>query len=301
MKGEFMMNKLIGLFSYLLLIGLSTGAAFAADKVYFYHTDPAGTPIAMSNSTGAIAWKATYKPFGEEHSINPATIENNERFVGKEKDKETGLQYFGARYMKDKIGRFLSPDPVGPVDEKTNKTNYAMLTNPQRLNRYAYALNNPYRYVDPDGLFTITILEYGERSGPTYGAQIAVTGDNGKVARVQGSTWPNPNNPSPGISQGTYDAIYSTTGHRGTTNGVRLENGGEIPTLGPNPAQHNEEYATGVNIHHGYSSSNRGSAGCITIDPNHAPEVWNVLQNGETGTVTITRPAETNNNKTEEE
>ncbi|MCL5022338.1 MAG: RHS repeat-associated core domain-containing protein [Nitrospirae bacterium] len=73
------------------------------------------------------------------------------KFVGKEKDKETGLQYFGARYMKDEIGRFITVDPVGPVDPRTSKTNYAMLANPQRLNRYAYSLNNPYRYVDPDG------------------------------------------------------------------------------------------------------------------------------------------------------
>jgi RHS repeat-associated protein len=73
------------------------------------------------------------------------------RFVGKEKDRETGLQYFGARYMKNEIGRFLSPDPMGPVDPKTNRTNYKMLENPQLLNRYAYSLNNPYRYMDATG------------------------------------------------------------------------------------------------------------------------------------------------------
>jgi RHS repeat-associated protein len=79
------------------------------------------------------------------------TFENNEKFVGKEKDKETGLYYFGARYMKDGTGRFISPDPIGPVDPKTNKANYAMLANPQKLNRYAYSLNNPYKFSDSNG------------------------------------------------------------------------------------------------------------------------------------------------------
>jgi len=111
-------------------------------SLYFYHTDPAGTPLAMTNTSGTVIWKTDYKPFGEEDSIT-GTIENNEKFVGKEKDKETGLYYFGARYLGPKIGRFITVDPAG-IKEKD-------LLNPQKLNRYAYSLNNPYRYVDPDG------------------------------------------------------------------------------------------------------------------------------------------------------
>ncbi len=134
-----------------IVILLYTMNVFAGEKVYFYHTDPAGTPLAMTDSSGNVVWKADYRPFGEEQNINPQTRENDMRFVGKEKDKETGLQYFGARYMKDEIGRFISPDPVGPVDPRRSKTNYKMLENPQMLNRYVYSLNNPYRYLDPNG------------------------------------------------------------------------------------------------------------------------------------------------------
>ncbi len=110
--------------------------------LYFYHTDPAGTALAMTNTSGSVVWKTDYKPFGEEQSIT-GTIENNEKFTGKEKDKETGLYYFGARYLGPKIGRFVTVDPAG-ITEKD-------LLNPQKLNRYAYSLNNPYRYIDPDG------------------------------------------------------------------------------------------------------------------------------------------------------
>lgn len=122
----------------------------AAEKVFFYYADPAGTPLAMTDTNGTVIWRADYKPFGEEQSVTQ-TPENVMKFVGKEKDKETGLYYFGARYMKAEIGRFTSPDPVGPVDPMSSKTNYSVLVNPQKLNRYAYSLNNPYRYVDPDG------------------------------------------------------------------------------------------------------------------------------------------------------
>ena len=45
----------------------------------------------------------------------------------------------------------MAPDPIGPVDSKTGKINDKILTEPQRLNAYAYALNGPGRYVDRDG------------------------------------------------------------------------------------------------------------------------------------------------------
>jgi RHS repeat-associated protein len=125
-------------FAFLLIANLSS----AGQKVYFYHTDAAGTPVAMTDAGGNVVWRADYKPFGEEQAIT-GSVENNEKFVGKEKDKETGLYYFGARYMDAKTGRFVSVDPKG-ITEKD-------LLNPQRLNRYNYSLNNPYRYIDPDG------------------------------------------------------------------------------------------------------------------------------------------------------
>lgn len=64
-------------------------------------------------------------------------------FTGKERDGETGLDFFGARYLSSAQGRFTSPDPL-MASAKTS--------NPQTWNRYAYALNNPLRFVDPDGM-----------------------------------------------------------------------------------------------------------------------------------------------------
>ena len=142
---------------YLAFILILSGISLAAEKVFFVTTDPAGSPVAMRDAaTGSVVWRADYKPFGQEQSVS-GSVENNTRFIGKEKDKETGLDYFGGRYMYDKPGRFISPDPVGPVDPWTGKINMEVLLNPQRLNAYAYGLNNPYRYTDPLGLWTVSI------------------------------------------------------------------------------------------------------------------------------------------------
>lgn len=59
--------------------------------------------------------------------------------------------------MKDKTARFVSVDPVGPVDEKTGKENEVILVNPQKINRYVYTINNPYKYSDPDGKFLMVL------------------------------------------------------------------------------------------------------------------------------------------------
>ena len=66
------------------------------------------------------------------------------KFTGKERDSESGLDNFGARYHASSMGRFMSPDPKMP--------SLKHLLNPQKWNKYAYTLNNPLRYVDPDGL-----------------------------------------------------------------------------------------------------------------------------------------------------
>lgn len=145
------MRKCLKLYGCLITaIFILSSYAFAAEKVFFYYTDPAGTPLAMTDQSGTVVWRTDNKPFGEVQSTT-GSVENNKQFIGKEKDKETGLHNIGVRYMKDEIGRFISPDPVGPVNPRNSKTNYGMLLNPQSLNLYAYGLNNPYRYIDENG------------------------------------------------------------------------------------------------------------------------------------------------------
>ncbi|MES1258527.1 MAG: RHS repeat-associated core domain-containing protein, partial [Acidobacteriota bacterium] len=69
---------------------------------------------------------------------------NKVNFTGKERDAESGLDYFGARYFSGAQGRFTSPDPLLSSGRPWD---------PQSWNRYAYGLNNPLRYTDPTGLY----------------------------------------------------------------------------------------------------------------------------------------------------
>jgi RHS repeat-associated protein len=66
------------------------------------------------------------------------------RYTGKERDAESGLDYFGARYYGSNMGRFMSPDPSGLLTQRP--------ADPQSWNMYAYARNNPLIFIDPTGL-----------------------------------------------------------------------------------------------------------------------------------------------------
>lgn len=70
------------------------------------------------------------------------------QFTGKERDAETGLDYFGARYYGSNMGRFLSPDWV---PGRPSAVPFAEWSDPQTLNLYSYVRNNPLAKADPDG------------------------------------------------------------------------------------------------------------------------------------------------------
>jgi RHS repeat-associated protein len=83
---------------------------------------------------------------------------NASRYTGKERDTESGLDYFGARYYGSSMGRFMSPDPIKFTDER--------LLNPANtLNLYSYAANNPLKFVDPDGQDVTYFYDQGGIAG----------------------------------------------------------------------------------------------------------------------------------------
>ena len=87
-----------------------------------------------------------YFPFGA--FVTPPTDTTLEqRFTGKERDQESGNDYFGARYYASSMGRFMSPD----WSAQAEPVPYAKLDDPQSLNLYPYVRNNPLARTDPDG------------------------------------------------------------------------------------------------------------------------------------------------------
>jgi RHS repeat-associated protein len=116
----------------------------------FQLTDWLGTRRAQTNYSGVLEETYTSFPFGDQFQAQTVTSSaydpTEQHFTGKERDAESGLDYFGARYMASSMGRFMSPDPL---------LNSGRPDNPQTWNRYTYALNNPLTITDPTGLYNL--------------------------------------------------------------------------------------------------------------------------------------------------
>lgn len=128
-------------------------------------SDHLGSTRIVTDANGNVESRHDYLPFGEEwastyggrSSITGYSANSNvrQKFTGKERDQETGLDYFGARYMSAAQGRFTSPDPKSAGSD---------LANPESWNGYAYGLNNPLRYVDQNGKWPTEIHQQIIRS-----------------------------------------------------------------------------------------------------------------------------------------
>jgi RHS repeat-associated protein len=117
--------------------------------VHFYFSDELGTHDLITDANGDMPpqEESDYYPYGGEIVVSGSDPVNHYKFTGKERDSESGLDNFGARFDASSLGRFMSPDwsaGEAPVP-------YADPDEPQSLNLYAYAQNNPTSLVDTDG------------------------------------------------------------------------------------------------------------------------------------------------------
>ena len=115
--------------------------------------DHLGTVRLVTDQNANVVSRHDYLPFGEEITNAAgrtaafrfgATDDVSQRFTAKERDAESGLDYFGARYYGSALGRFGSADEVNVTDER-------LMSPSSTMNKYAYAANNPLKFVDPDG------------------------------------------------------------------------------------------------------------------------------------------------------
>jgi RHS repeat-associated protein len=109
--------------------------------VLYYFADHLGSSRVVTNVTGTIVDESDYYPFGGERIV-VNNDPNPYKFTSKERDGESGLDNFGVRYFGSAFGRFMSPDDFWKDSS---------VRDPQSWNKYAYARNNPLRYVDPTG------------------------------------------------------------------------------------------------------------------------------------------------------
>ncbi len=142
---------------------------------------PLGSTRMTTNSSGGCLELHDYLPFGED-TINRLGGRTGcygtsdgvaEKFTGKERDAETGLDYFGARYMSSAQGRFTSVDPAYESE---------ILEYPQTWNRYSYVYNYPLNLTDPDGRCPWCI-------GAVVGAVVEGSWDLGSQLYQNGGDW----------------------------------------------------------------------------------------------------------------
>jgi RHS repeat-associated protein len=122
-------------------------------RVAYYHQDHLGSSSVITDADGGVIQETAYHPYGvPRHEQRTRPVETHYAFTQKERDAESRLHYFEARYLFGATGRFISVDPrLSEHRFKSAAAAAGFFASPQRLNHYAYAVNNPLRYIDPKG------------------------------------------------------------------------------------------------------------------------------------------------------
>jgi RHS repeat-associated protein len=128
------------------------------NKYYYYASDQVSSVRMVTDDSGTVVYSAAYAPYGQIQQTWVNTYQPKLQFSGKEREAETGLDYFGARYYAHGQYRFISVDPI------INKE--GAFSNPQLWNLYAYCRNNPITFLDLDGRDIIEVTLPG--IGRTY-------------------------------------------------------------------------------------------------------------------------------------
>jgi RHS repeat-associated protein len=122
------------------------------------HTDHLGGTNVVTDETGQPAEVSDYYPYGSLRLDDQAgSFTEQRKFTGHEYDSGVGLTYMGARHYDGTRGQFLAQDPaflaVGSpaLEQIVNRKLQGYLSDPQGLNSYSYARNNPLRLIDEDG------------------------------------------------------------------------------------------------------------------------------------------------------
>ncbi|MDE1162075.1 MAG: RHS repeat-associated core domain-containing protein [Acidobacteriaceae bacterium] len=203
-----------------------------------------------------------FTPFGQE--LPDGSTSMHYKFTGKERDAETGLDYFGARYYASSMGRWMSPDWA----DKPEAVPYSSLDNPQSLNLYGYVGNNPLSKADPDGHDPSDLIFDGQAH------TITLVSSDGKTV----GSWPAANNVAvhaPAgegggythgpIQDGTYDI------NSGDSKGATMHLNG--PDNGPYGSQGiihikdakgaTGDVVVGDGVHSGRNGPESKTAGCV--------------------------------------
>ena len=186
--------------------GRRIGRREPTNGVDHYSLDQLGNARWVVSNNGG--WDVSdFYPFGGERVLQSAS-NNHYKFTSQERDSESGLDHFSARFNSSTLGRFISPDPENAG---------ADLSVPQSWNAYSYVLNNPINAIDPDGLDCVYLDNNGgtNPTGPN-GFSVDHNSDPQKCSETQG-TWLEGNIAESSVSADTYINWISGTDQAGKT------------------------------------------------------------------------------------
>jgi RHS repeat-associated protein len=185
-------------------------ATYDNDGLHFYFNDPLGTRRAQTDYAGVLEQTCQSLPFGDGLSCSGGNLQapTEHHFTAKERDTESGNDYFEARYYSSAMGRFMSPD----------NPKYAEKTNPQSWNLYAYVDNYPLTRTDPTGTNWFNVngnwqwhdgnTWNGQESDYTMLLRIQKTGQYKNGAEIENLTL---------LGHGEDDVLASGTGYTGSS------------------------------------------------------------------------------------
>jgi RHS repeat-associated protein len=143
---------------------IASGSATGTPRTLYIHPDHLGSTNVVTNASGTVVQTLDYYPFGGQR-INSGSSVSDRQYIGERYDANTDLNYLNARYYQSTRGQFLSQDPtflaVGNPDkiqQLTKQDQQQFLTDPQQLNSYSYARNNPILQKDPSGLTPLSYI-----------------------------------------------------------------------------------------------------------------------------------------------
>ncbi|MDZ4819533.1 MAG: DUF2235 domain-containing protein [Planctomycetota bacterium] len=208
---------------------LDRHVAYAADNTYLlrhYQLDALGTPIAMTDSTGATVTRTAFDAWGNtREQVANGTVQTPWQlpnyspantgqarllsgdgqsigFTGYQKDEATGLYYAGARWYDPLVGGFNAMDPAMGDNSR-----------PVTFNKYLYANANPLVYVDPDGRYGVFFDGTGNnQNSPEFGHITNVAKLSRLYDQSAGADY------SIGVGTGAYETAFT---HGSTGKGVR--------------------------------------------------------------------------------
>ena len=220
--------------------GMKPVAYYDTTSAHFQHQDWLGTERLRTTYNGAVEATITSLPFGDSQATDPAAGSDPYFFASLDYDAETQTDHTQFRQYSSAQGRWMSPDPYSGSYEPSN---------PQSFNRYAYVLDNPAGFVDPQGLdeyfiqdgclwysYTVTWSDNGNHvfdvfqtvvgCGPGYGTVPTADGPSNQQGNGGGTSNPSNKPPAPKLRGGALEFAVAEAdeAEAGAATGVIHEN-----------------------------------------------------------------------------